>query len=176
MAERMIGELASEHELVAAIHGMRERGYRDVDAYVPYLSHEVSDALEMPGSPMPWAVLIAGLSGAGGAYFLQWLLTAYLYPLNVGGRPPHFPLAYVLITFEMGVLIASLTAFFGVLVGGRLVRLVDGVQGLDGFRSASRDGFWIEVRVRERAEDLSRCRQALTDLGARRIAVVEGST
>ena len=170
MAERLLAELAGEDELVAAIEKLQERGYHDIDAYVPYLSHEVSDALKMPGSPIPWAVLIAGLCGAGGAYFLQWLLTAYLYPLDAGGRPPHFPLAYVLITFEMGVLFASLTAFIAVLVGSKLVRLVDGVQSIDGFASASRDGFWLELTVRERDGELDRARRALFEVGALRVS------
>jgi hypothetical protein len=51
-------------------------------------------------------VFAAGLGAVAGAYGLQWLLNAYLYPLDAGGRPAHFPLAFVPITFEMGVLFA----------------------------------------------------------------------
>jgi hypothetical protein len=59
------------------------------------------------------------------------------------------PLAFVPITFEMGVLFASFTAFFGTLILGRLVRLWHPVFEADGFESVSVDKFWLSVRTRE---------------------------
>jgi len=96
-------------------------------------------------------VLVAGLAAAAGAYGLQWLLNAYLYPLETGGRPPHFPLAFVPITFEMGVLFASLTAFVGVLVGGRLLRLWHAVFDVHGIESATGTHVWLEIEVADDA-------------------------
>ena len=91
----------------------------------------------------------------------------------VGGRPPHFPLAFVIITFEMGVLFAGLSAFFGTLVLGRLVRLLDEVQGTPGFDSATRDRFWLEVSARDPAYDAGGTRRLLSETGALRIEAPE---
>jgi hypothetical protein len=55
------------------------------------------------------------------------------------------PLAFVPITFEMGILGASFAAFFGVLWAGRLVRPWHPVFEADGFDSASVDKFWLAV-------------------------------
>ena len=97
---------------------------------------------------------------------------AFLYPLNVGGRPPHFPLAFVIITFEMGVLFASFGAFFGTLGLGRLVRLTDEVQATPGFESATQDRFWVEVSLADpAARDPERTRALLIVTGARRVEV-----
>jgi hypothetical protein len=124
-------------------------GRLQIEAFTPYSTEDVREALGRPGSLLGWAVFVGGLLGAGGAYFLQWYLVAYLYPLNVGGRPPHMPLAFVPITFEMGVLFASFTAFFGTLMLGRLVRLWHPVFEADGFESVSVDKFWLSVKTRE---------------------------
>lgn len=173
MADRMLAEYATEEAITAAIRQLHDDGYRRVEAYMPFPSHEVDQALGHHRSRLPVAIFVAGLCGAGGAYFLQWFLVGYLYPLVVGGRPPHFPLPFVIITFEMGILFAGLTAFFGTLAVGRLVRLLDGVQGTPGFESVTRDRFWLEVSMRDPAFDRERTRRLLLASGALRVEIPE---
>jgi hypothetical protein len=145
MKRALMVEFASSGALASAARLVRERGHTELDAYGPYSTEEVREALGMGRSRLPVAVLCAALLGAGTAYFIQWGTTAYLYPLNVGGRPPHMPLGYVPITFEMGVLAAAATAFFGVLVLGKLIKLWDPVFEVPGFEGASVDRFWLRV-------------------------------
>ena len=174
MADRVLAEFATEEAIVDAIRRLHDDGYRRIEAYLPYPSHAVEDALGLRRSRLPLAIFVIGISGALGAYALQWFLTAYLYPLVVGSRPPHFPLAYLIITFEMGVLLAGLTAFFGTLALGRLVRLTDDVQSTPGFESVTRDRFWLEVGTGDPAYDDIRTHETLFDAGAMRIAEPEG--
>lgn len=169
MREGLLAEFETPEALVSAIHGLREKGYRELEAYTPYIVIEAEEALEIRRSRLPYAIFIGGVFGAGAAYFLQWFLNAYLYPLDVGGRPPHMPLAFIPITFEMGVLFASFTAFFGVLVRSRLGRLWDPVFEVPGFTSASIDRFWLEVRAKDPAFDVERTARHLRDQGARRV-------
>jgi Protein of unknown function (DUF3341) len=181
MADRMLAEFDDEAAIIAAIRRLHDQGHRRLEVYMPFPSHEVEEVLaEAIGahrSRLPFAIFVFGIGGAGFAYFLQWLLVGFLYPLDAGGRPPHFPLAFVIITFEMGVLAASLCAFFGALILGRLVRLTDDVQGTPGFESATRDRFWLEVRARGAAGEPERARQALRqaliDTGALRVEIPE---
>jgi hypothetical protein len=180
MPDRMLAEYADEDALAAAIRRLHGEGYRRLEAYLPFPSHVVEEALEEalehPRSRLPFAVFALGVCGASGAYFLQWLLVGYLYPLDVGGRPPHFPLAFVIITFEMGVLAASLAAFFGTLALGRLVRLTDEVQGTPGFESVTRDRFWLEVSLGDpAARDREHTRWLLVACGAAHVELVEGA-
>jgi hypothetical protein len=174
MRDRMIAEFASEAAIIAAIRRLRIDGYAGLEAYMPFPSHEIEHALGRRRSRLPFAIFAVGISAAAGAYLLQWFLVAYLYPLIVGSRPPHFPLAFIIITFEMGVLFAALTAFFGTLVLGRLVRLVDDVQGTPGFESATCDHFWLEVSTTDSADEDARIRRILTELGALRIETLGG--
>jgi hypothetical protein len=124
-----------------------ESRHLPIEAYTPYSTDEVRTALGRPRSKLGWFVFAAGLFGASAAYLLQWYLVGYLYPLNVGSRPPHMPLAFVPITFEMGVLCAASTAFFGALIGGRLVRPWHPVFETEGFESVSVDRFWLAVQT-----------------------------
>jgi hypothetical protein len=173
MPDRLLAEFADEHALADAVQALRQREVRVVDAYTPFPSHVVEHALPDRPSRLPIAVFVAGVLAAGGAYLLQWFLVAHLYPLVVGGRPPHFPLAFVIITFEMGVLFASLTAFAATIVVGKLLRLRDDVQGTEGFESATRDRFWLEVASGERSRPHEEVRRVLVELGALRVETPE---
>lgn len=149
MRSGLLAEFSSAPDLVRAIQTLRAHGHRHMEAYTPFPVHEVEDALELRRSRLPFVVCAVGLSAAGGAYFLQWLLNAYLYPLNVGGRPPHFPLAFLIITFEMGILFAALTAYFGVLGLGRLIKLWEPVFEAPGFQRATGDRYWLAISERD---------------------------
>jgi hypothetical protein len=141
--------IAAEYDdlagLVAAIRAARARGIAKIAAYTPYPVPELDEVLEAKPSPL-WFVAAAGaIFGAGGAYFLQWLLDGYLYPVNSGGRPAHMPLAYVIITIEMGFLFGGLFVFFGNLFAARLVRLWRPIDDADGFESVTRAGYWLAI-------------------------------
>jgi hypothetical protein len=132
---------------------MRRAGCRELDAYTPYPLVQVERALGLGSSGIPRACAIAALLGGGLAYFLQWLFEAYLYPLNVGGRPAHFPLAFAIITFEMAVLAAALTAFFGVLFKGGLPALWSRVDEIAGFENVTKDRYWLAITGRAARDD-----------------------
>lgn len=174
MTRSVAAEFESPEAVIEAARQIRERGYRQVEAYTPYPIHELDEALAIPESRLPWGILVAGLLGAGGGYGLQWLLVAYLYPLNVGGRPPHAPPPFMIITFEMGILLAGLTAFFGVFVLSRLPRLWDRMFEVPGFERASIDRFWLRVDAPDDTFDADEMARELVALSAVRAFQVPG--
>jgi hypothetical protein len=149
---KLYAEYDDPEALARAIPAVRAWAPANLDALTPYPVPVIDRALAGPPSRVSLFAFAAGIGAAGGAYGLQWLLDAYLYPLNVGGRPAHFPLAFVPITFEMTVLFASLTAFLGVLVGARLLRLWDPSREIPGIESATRIRFWLVVDVPQGAD------------------------
>jgi hypothetical protein len=164
--ERVLGEFREPAELIRAVERLRGLGYPWLEVYTPYPVHGLDEALAARPSRLPLAVFAVGACACAGAYGLQWLVDAYLYPLDVGGRPPHFPLSFVPITFEMTVLGAAFTAFLGVLALGRLLTLWQPIFAVDHFRSATLDGFWIEL------PDGDRAAQDLRDCGATHITAL----
>jgi hypothetical protein len=131
--------------LARAVADVRAWGSARLEAFTPYYVPEIEHALAAKPSRLSVWVLIVGLAAAGGAYGLQWLLNAFLYPIDVGGRPPHFPLSYIPITFEMGVLFASFTAVIAVFVGGKLLRLWYPSSDVPGIESATGWKFWLQI-------------------------------
>lgn len=169
MREGLLAEFTGPEQLVAALRAMRERGYQRLDAYTPYPLPETEHALGVRRSRLPVLVFVMAMGAAGGAYALQWFLNGYLYPIDVGGRPPHMPLAYMIITFEMGILFAGLTAFFGVLAFARATQLWDPVFEVAGFERASIDRFFLEVDRRDPLFDDSATTEHLQELGPVRV-------
>ena len=166
----LLAEYDTPEALLAAARRMRELGYHRLEAYTPYPVSGAEDALGLRPSRLPYIALGAGLTGASGAYLLQWWMTTISYPLNVGGRPPHNPLAFVPITFEMAVLFAAFASFITVLVKADLPRLWHPVHEVPGFERASIDRFWLSVDGRDHNFERARTAAELAETGSLRVA------
>jgi hypothetical protein len=147
-----MAEFGAPEELLPAIAALRAHELRVLDVYSPYPLREIEAALEIRRSRIPYVAGVFALLGGGGAYFLQWWMNGHNYPLNVGGRPPHMPSAFVPITFEMAVLGASLAIFVAVLALSGLPRLWHPVFETDGFQTVSVDRFWLAAEAGADAE------------------------
>ena len=111
----VMAEFESPTDLVAAARAAREKGYRKLDAYTPFPIEELADALHLHHNKLPLIVLIGGILGGITGYLLQYFVTVIYYPINIGGRPLHSWPSYIIITFELTILFASLSAVFGLL-------------------------------------------------------------
>jgi hypothetical protein len=115
------------------------------------------------GSVLPLVILMAGVGGFAAAFALQWYATTQAYPVNIGGRSYFSWPAFVPLAYEFGVLSAVAAGFVGFLIACRLPALYDPIDEIDGFRRASRDGFFLALRTSDGAA-LGRARAVLQDL------------
>jgi hypothetical protein len=145
-----------------------------LEAYTPYPIRALEPLLEIKRSFIPKVVLAMALLGASSAYTIQWWCAAVAYPLNVGGRPYHSGPAFIPITFETGILFAALTSFTLPLLLAGLPRLHHPVFEVDGFQSASVDGYWVAVSADDPGLDRARAEVELQTLGAKRVVQVKG--
>lgn len=173
MKHWVLGEFHSPERLLEAAKALRERGFVRLDAYSPFPVEGLEEVLEMKSSRLPALGLVAGLSGAVGAYVIQWFTQAVDWKIDVGGRPFHSAPAFIPITFETGVLAAAGAVFFGMFVVCGLPRVTHPLFELESFRSATVDGFWVSVTVDEAAQ-LESVSEALRSLGAQQVSQVEG--
>jgi len=169
MRRGLAAEFSKLEHLAAAIRAVRSRGLERLEAYTPYPVPELDELLGARPSPMALITGLGAICGAVGGYFLQWLLDAYLYPVNSGGRPPHMPLAFVIITIEMGFLLGGLTAFFGCLAYARLFKLWRPVDELDGFESHTRAGYWLAIDADDPRYDAPSLAAALRETSPKRL-------
>ncbi len=130
--------------------GRRREGYRVMDAYTPYPVGP-GDALGMPRTQVPFVVLVGGLVGALSGFFMQYWTMAVDYPFNVGGRPLNSWPVFIPIAFEVMVLVASLSALFGMLFLNGLPRPHHPVFNVPRFTEASQTAFSCASRRPTRA-------------------------
>lgn len=171
MRSGIAAEYLTKESLLAGIRAMRARGLVQLETYTPIPLPEVDAMLGARRSPLAIAAGVGGMVGAAGAYFLQWLLVAYLYPVDVGSRPPHMPLPFTIITVEMGFLVGALTTVVAFVVASRLFALWDPIFEVPGFSSATRAAFWLAIDAGDPAWDREAVLHALE---ATRPAQVQG--
>lgn len=108
---------------VDAIRALRAKGYRNLVVYTPAPNHEIEEALEHGVSPVRLFTLIGGLTGCT-AGFAMAIWMSYDWPLVVGGKPIASIPPYVVIGFELTILMGALStvaavALFSILMGKR---------------------------------------------------------
>ena len=170
----MLAEFETPEALARAARRLREIGVRRIDAYSPYPHAEIERALQLPRSTLPRAVLAGGVVGALIGFGVQWWCNGFDYPLDVGARPLLSAPAFIPITFETTVLVASITAFVGFFVKARLPRLSHPIFEVRGFESASVDRFWLSIDTSDPRYDAASTKKTLEESGAARVLVQEG--
>ena len=168
----VMAEFASAESLVAAARRAREEGYGAVEAYSPFPVEGLADAIGFRGSRIPLAVLVGGVLGGLGGYFLQWYSAVISYPVNVGGRPLHSWPEFIPVTFETTVLGAAVTAVVAMLAANGLPRLRHPVFDAPDFDLATRNRFFLCLRTGDADRDADAARRFLETLSPMRIAEV----
>jgi len=111
----IMAEFDNPSDLVSAAKRTYEAGYRRINGYSPYPIEELSEAIGFTRTSLPLIVLIGGIIGGLGGFFMQYWMEVIDYPLNVGGKPFNSWPAFIPITFETTVLCAAFAAVFGML-------------------------------------------------------------
>jgi len=176
MAPRVYGvaaEFQSPAEILEAVRKLRQRGYQRLDALTPFPVHGLDEALGLRRSPLGWAALAAGLTGASGALLLQWWTGAVAYPLVVGGKPYFAWQPSVPVTFELAVLLASFAAVLGMLALNGLPRFYHPASNHKRYPRVSDDGFLLIVENDGPAFDAARAAEALRAVGGQHVEVLE---
>ncbi len=167
----VLAEYRSPEELFAAARRLRESGHASVDLHSPYPLAGADEALGLRRSRVPLICLLGGLTGMSGGVAMQVWMNAVDYPINVGNRLLVPGPALVPVIFECAVLLASLSAFFGLLGLSGFPRTHHPVFEVEAFRSAAIDALWLSVEVGP--EEADRVAGDLRRLGAAQVAIAE---
>ena len=91
-----------------AIRALRAKGFRNLVVYTPAPNHEIEEALDQSVSPVRLFTLIGGLTGCA-AGFGMTLWMSYDWPVLAGGKPIGSVPPYVVIAFELTILLGALS-------------------------------------------------------------------
>jgi hypothetical protein len=164
----LISVFASDDGCAQGIEALHQARVHDFTAFAPFPSEkilEASSAARGQGrSPVRWWVLTGGVSGILTAIALT-VGTSYEWNLNVGGRPIASIPPYIIIMFELMILMGGLSGLLGFFFHSRLPAF----DPAAGYRSRfGADKFGLVVRCGE--NEVSRLESLLRNAGAEDIA------
>src|SRR3954471_21028411 len=109
----VLGEFDNVDKVVRAAQMVRRAGFTRWDVHTPFPVHGIDYAMGIKPTILPWLVLGGGLFGLVGGLVLEWWTNAIDYKYMISGKPIWSLPANIPVAFETTVLIASLTAVFG---------------------------------------------------------------
>jgi hypothetical protein len=100
---------------VEAIRALRATGHRDLVVYSAAPNHEIEEALDQGVSPVRLFTLIGGLTGCAAGFGMTiWM--SLDWPLIVGGKTIASIPPYVVIAFELTILLGALSTVAGLIL------------------------------------------------------------
>ena len=158
--------------LVNAARAAHEKGYRKLDAYSPFPIEELSDVLHLHRNKLPLIVLLGGITGLLTGYLMQYYITVWDFPINVGGRPLHSWPAYIIITFELTILFSAIAAVLGLLALCGLPMPYHPMFNVPRFATASRNRFFLCIEASDPLFDHDKTAEFLETLEPREVSEV----
>jgi hypothetical protein len=160
-------------DLVAAARETYAAGYRRINGYSPFPIEELSEAIGFTHTSLPLIVLVGGIIGALGGFFMQYWMEVIDYPINVGGKPFNSWPAFIPITFECTVLAAAFAAVLGMLALNKLPQPYHPVFNAPNFALATRDSFFLVIESKDPKFEHDEAMRFLKSLEARDVCDVE---
>jgi hypothetical protein len=110
----IISAFADDADCAHAIEELRAAQLSDFNTFSPIPSHRIEHAIGRKKSPVRWLVLGGGISGVLTGLAVT-IGTTYEWRLNAGGKPLLSWPPFIIICFELMILLGGLFGFFGVL-------------------------------------------------------------
>lgn len=167
----VVAEYDSGDKLMEAAEKAREGGYTQMDAFSPFPIHGMSEAIGFKCHKVPLSIFGAACVGAVVGLSLQYYVSVIDYPLNVGGKPLFSWPSFIPVTYECTILLASLTAVFGMLAFNGFPKPYHPVFNTPNFDRATQDKFFLVLEDGE-GFDAAKAESFLKGTGADNVTSV----
>ena len=122
MSTSVIGIFDDAEKAAGAIRAIREAELGNISVYGPTANHSIKQALEVQASPIRRFILVGGLIGCFTGF--AWpIYTVLAWPMITGGKPLISVPPFVVIAFELTILMGATAGLLGFLCLARLPRL-----------------------------------------------------
>lgn len=169
----LLAEFETPAALLAGARRVRDAGFTKWDAHSPFPVHGIDEAVGIRPTKLPWLVFGGGLAGCLLALWMQWWMNAVDYPYVASGKPLFSLPANIPIIFELTVLLAALTAVFGMLAFNGLPQLHNALFRSTRFRRVTSDRFFICIEAADPRFNASETQRFLESLGGPAVERIE---
>lgn len=120
----VLGVFAHVDTTLRAIRDLRSRGFSELTVYTPVPVEEIEEEVEKvrPLSKVRLFSIVGALTGTATAFFLT-IWTSLKWELITGGKHPASIPPFIIIAFELSILLCGISTLLAILVLGRLPRL-----------------------------------------------------
>jgi hypothetical protein len=120
----VLGVFAHVDTTLQAIRELRAKGFKDLTVYTPVPLEDIEHEVERvrPLSKVRLFTLIGGLTGTATGFFIT-IWSSLKWSLLTGGKAPVSLPPFVVIAFELTILLGGLSTVLAILVLGRLPKL-----------------------------------------------------
>ena len=159
-------EFSTTEALLAACRRVRDAGYTKTDAYTPFPIHGIDHALGIKPTKLPFIALAGGLTGTTVALSMQIWMNGIDYQYIISGKQFISLPAFIPVSFELTILLASFGAFFGMLALNKLPRFSNPMFTNPRFDAATDDKFFLYIDAADPRYDANGVQALLGELGA----------
>jgi molybdopterin-containing oxidoreductase family membrane subunit len=142
----IVGIFLSASSLLDAVAQLRNRGFKNFEAFSPVRLNQLSRLMGFGPSPVRYWTLAGGLFGICFGYGLA-IFASWRNHLIVGGKHPLALIPYSIIAFEMCVLFGSIVNLIGMVINARLLKTT--VRGYDPRFVQNRFGIFLPCSSNE---------------------------
>ncbi|MCC9642235.1 DUF3341 domain-containing protein [Rhodopirellula sp. JC740] len=173
----VVAEFTDVDSLLAACRRVRDAGYTKADAFTPFPVHGIDTALGIKPTVLPWIALAAGLTGTTIALVMQTWMNGIDYQYIISGKPFISLPAFIPVTFELTILLASFGTFFGMWALNGLPKFSNPMFTSPRFDRATDDTFFLFLDAKDARFDEAGAKALLSELGGEFVEpVVEDET
>ena len=145
----VMAEYDDGQSLVEAAKKTMAQGFTRVEAYSPVPIEDLNTIIHKSRTVLPKLILAGGLTGMATGFALQYWAQVIEYPMNIGGRPLASWTTFIVPSYELTILFASLTAAIGMIVLNGLPQPYHPVFNVERFAMASSDKFFLVIEAND---------------------------
>lgn len=162
----IIAEFSDADAILHAAERAYSEGYRKMEAYSPFPVHGLAEALGPEDHRVKWLIFFGGIAGVSAGIWLQYMASVVWYPHNVGGKEHWSWPLFVPVAYESMILVAALSAVFGMLALNGLPRPHHPIFNAKRFELASQDRFFLCIEAEDPKFDLKETMEFMKTLEA----------
>lgn len=169
----VMAEFPDVTSVYQAAQKVRDAGFTKWDVHSPFPIHNMDEAMGLKSPKVGFITGFGAICGVSIALGMQWWMGEVDYPIPNGGKPLFAWEQATPITFELGILLASIFTLLGMLALNKLPMWYHPLLKKDRFLRTSDDRFVIAIEAKDPGFDEHKVRAMLASIGGQNIDVVE---